>query len=75
MGWVGLAAVDGNLRKGVMVYIVGRLVWVRLGRLVQVVRFDWTSWVCAESTPKLSICVIYIYIYIYIYGHAIHPLG
>jgi hypothetical protein len=35
MGWVGPAAMDGNPRKGAGVYIVGRLVWVRLGRLVR----------------------------------------
>jgi hypothetical protein len=48
-------------RRGVGVYIVGRLVRARLGQMVRVVWSDWISWVCVESTHMLSIGVIYIY--------------
>jgi hypothetical protein len=39
---------------GTGVYIVARLVWVRLDQLV---RSDWASWVCAKSTLMLIIGV------------------
>jgi hypothetical protein len=57
VGWAGPTDVEGNPRKGAGVYIVVGLVRARLGRLVRVVRSDWISWVCAESTPMLSIGV------------------
>jgi hypothetical protein len=40
MGRAGPTVVDGNPKKVVGVYIVGRLVRARLGRLV---RSDWTN--------------------------------